>query len=103
MAVIEILAFAGCPHRERTVALAREVAARLGVAAEIREVEVRGIEEAERLRFLGSPTVRVDGADVEPEARTRRDFALGCRLYGGAGVPARELLEAALRERARGR
>jgi hypothetical protein len=95
--VIEVLAFAGCPHRAATVALAEEVAAALGVAAEIQEVEVRDTAEAERLCFLGSPTLRVNGADVEPGTAARTDYALGCRLYAGSGVPSRELLSAALR------
>jgi hypothetical protein len=36
---------------------------------------------ARRERFLGSPTVRVDGQDVEPGARERDDFGIKCRLY----------------------
>jgi hypothetical protein len=36
---------------------------------------------AQRERFLGSPTVRVDGRDVEPGAEQRDDFGLKCRLY----------------------
>jgi hypothetical protein len=37
---------------------------------------------AEQERFLGSPTVRVDGEDVEPAAAERSDFGMKCRLYG---------------------
>lgn len=46
---------------------------------------------ASRLGFLGSPTIRVGGRDVEPGAGDRRDFALSCRVYrtaaGVAGQP----------------
>lgn len=38
-------------------------------------------EAAEAERFLGSPTLRVDGRDVEPGAESRTDFGLKCRLY----------------------
>jgi hypothetical protein len=38
-------------------------------------------EDAERERFLGSPTVRIDGEDVDPAAGEREDFGLKCRLY----------------------
>ena len=38
-------------------------------------------EESERERFLGSPTVRVDGRDVDPGAGERSDYGLKCRLY----------------------
>jgi hypothetical protein len=55
----------------------------------------------QRLRFLGSPTVRVDGRDVEPGADLREDFGLKCRLYrtedGLTGTPAEEWLLAAIR------
>jgi hypothetical protein len=64
---------------------------------ELREVAVATGAEAERLRFPGSPTVRVDGADIEPSSAGRGGYALGCRLYGGSGVPPRELVAAALR------
>jgi hypothetical protein len=54
-----------------------------------------------RLRFLGSPTVRVDGRDVEPGADERDEFALACRVYrtqdGLRGQPDPEWITAALR------
>ena len=43
------------------------------------------------LRFLGSPTMRVDSRDVEPGAEERREFVVSCRVYpserGVAGQP----------------
>ncbi len=42
---------------------------------------VESPEDAEAQRFLGSPTVRVDGVDVEPGAAERADFGMKCRLY----------------------
>ncbi len=95
--VIEVLYFEGCPNLGPTIALARDVAAELGIAAEIREVEIRDGADAKRLRFLGSPTVRVNGVDIDPEAVNRTDYAFGCRLWGETGVPERELMRSALR------
>ena len=95
--MIEILYFSGCPNHELTVRLVREVVGELGIDAEILEVAVESIEAAERLRFIGSPSVRVNGRDIETDARERTDFALSCRMYGSAGVPPRELLVEALR------
>lgn len=72
-----------------------------GVAAEIELVEVKDADAAQRLRFLGSPTVRIDGVDVEPAAGQRSEFGLKCRLFatpdGLAGTPADEWVLAALR------
>jgi len=96
--MIEVLYFAGCPSHESTVDLVREVTRELGLDAEIREVPVETPEAAEALRFVGSPSVRVNGRDIEPAARELTEFALSCRMYGNAGVPPRELLIEALRE-----
>ncbi len=98
MGMVEILYFEGCPHLAETVALAREVVAESGLDAEIREIPVSDEAEALRMKFLGSPTVRVNGADIEPDARERTGFALSCRLYGGSGVPPKALLVEAIRE-----
>lgn len=83
--VVEVLGFPGCPNSGPALALARLVVANLGSDAKVRAVEVLDEDEAERLRFLGSPTIRVDGRDVEPGADDRRDFALACRVYGSGG------------------
>lgn len=78
---IEILTFDGCPNRTGAIGLVDRVLAETGVAASVEVVYVPDSETAERLRFLGSPTIRVDGRDVEPAAGERRDFALACRVY----------------------
>lgn len=69
--------------------------------AELRPRPVTSVEQAERDRFLGSPSVRVNGVDVEPGAGQRDDLGMHCRLYraNGAreGLPAREWIEEALR------
>ncbi len=96
---IEVLYFEGCPHLEPTLSLAHEVLGELGLDTEVREVEVRTPEDAERLRFLGSPSVRVDWKDIEPGAASRTEYALSCRLYGDSGFPPKELLVAALEAR----
>ena len=96
--MIEILYFSGCPNHEPTVSLAREVLSELGLDAEIREVSVETAEEAETHRFVGSPSVRVNGKDIEPGAQERTDFGLSCRVYRGGGVPPKELFLEAVRE-----
>lgn len=93
---VEVLYFEGCPNYEPTVALVNTVARELAIDAEIVAVEVAGTDEAAALGFLGSPTVRVNGVDIEPAARGRSDFGLACRTYGGQGVPPRAWVEDAL-------
>ena len=94
---VEVLYFKGCPHHEPAVELTKQVVSELGLGVSVEEVEVTNGDEANRLRFLGSPSVHVDGVDVDPEARGRTEYAVSCRMYGQSGVPPRELLEAALK------
>ena len=98
---VEILYFSGCPHHSPAVKCVREVLAEEGTAAEVVEVEVNDMVAAQRIGFLGSPTIRVDGQDVEPTARVEQAFGMTCRTYldGGrrAGVPPAEWIRAAIR------
>lgn len=103
-AEVEVLYFDGCPNHDRLLPLVREMATRYGV--ELRLRQITSVEQAERERFLGSPSVRVNGVDVEPGAEQRDDYGLNCRLYraDGArdGLPASEWIEVALRAVGRG-
>ncbi len=93
---ISILYFEGCPNHRPVVDMARRLVIEHGLDASIEEREVAPGEEA-RLRFLGSPTVQVDGVDIEPAARQRTDYAMSCRVYHSPdGLPPEELLLAAL-------
>jgi hypothetical protein len=80
-------------------ALVQRVAADLGVTPALRFVEVTP-PNVERLRFLGSPSVRVNGHDIEPGADERATFRFACRVYetglGLSGQPSREWVRAAL-------
>ena len=85
--LIELLYFEGCPSHERFLPHLRTLLAGAGVRAPVIERRVESEAAAERERFLGSPTLRVDGVDVEPDADARSDYGLKCRLYRtGAGL-----------------
>ena len=97
---LELLFFDGCPSYEQLLPRLRELAAEAGAEVVLRRIERP--EEAERQRFLGSPTVRVDGSDVDPGAALRSDYGLKCRIYrsdelGQSSVPPERWLRAALR------
>lgn len=100
---VEVLVFDGCPNLEPTLAHAREAIADADVLVDLLVLRVESDEQATRLRFLGSPTVRVDGIDVEPAARERDGFGLQCRVYSVAGryqgTPPVDWISRALREK----
>lgn len=103
---IELLYFAGCPTYLGAESLIAEVLQAHGVPAEIELREIKTAEDALQLRFLGSPTIRVEGVDIDPGARSSNEFGLRCRVYRDGsrfvGVPPRELMERALKEAAHG-
>src|SRR5215208_4835816 len=96
---VEVLYFDGCPTYVAATRTLREVLSELGVKADVELVAVDTDEEARRLRFPGSPTLRVDGRDLFPVPE-RGVWALGCRTYatpeGLKGYPTREMVRDAL-------
>jgi hypothetical protein len=97
---IELLYWEGCPSHPEALALLQEVLAERGVDASVELHEVLTDEEAQELRFPGSPTIRVDGRDVDIAGADSRP-ALTCRIYYLADgrvspIPSREQLEEAL-------
>ena len=88
---VEILSFEGCPNAAPTQALVERIARELGLEPDLELVDVPDAQAAERLRFVGSPSVRVDGVDIEPGAAEREQHAYACRVYrteaGPAGRP----------------
>jgi hypothetical protein len=100
---IEVLVVEGCPNAEPSVRLARAVPAEAGVDPQIEIVRINDLEASQAHRFSGSPSIRIDGADVEPGAE-RRTPSYGCRIYQGDlgphGVPDRKWVVAAIRKAA---
>lgn len=80
---LEVLYFDGCPSQEALLPRLRELMAQAGVDAPVQLTHVESVEAAQQERFLGSPTLRIDGEDVDPTASQRTDFGLKCRLYPG--------------------
>ena len=95
-AIVEVLYFQGCPHSKPTLALVSEVVAELGLELEVVELVIETPEEAETHRFVGSPTVRVDGVDIGLPADGNPGFGLSCRIYGDSGIPAKQSIVSAL-------
>lgn len=97
---VELLYFDGCPSYERLLPRLSELVASADPGAQVELRRVESVEAAEREGFLGSPTVRVAGVDVDPGAADRTDFGLKCRLYrsneGTSGLPPEQWIRDAL-------
>jgi hypothetical protein len=82
------------------IAVVEKVVAETGVPAEVEVVDVSSDEQARTRRFLGSPTVRVEGRDVDQRLNGQREFTLADRVYrtdrGLAGWPDAEWIREAV-------
>lgn len=92
---IQVLYVPGCPNQHPAIKRIKKVLRAASLRAQIEEIPVNSEAEARALRFPGSPTIRIDGIDIES---TRSSvIGLACRLYGSNdGVPSEELLRIAL-------
>lgn len=75
---VTLLYWEGCPSHEEALNRLRRVLEEEGVQAAVEVVRVDTEEEAERLRFPGSPTILVEGEDIVP---SEGPYRLTCRVY----------------------
>ncbi len=71
---IAVLYTHGCPATPDTIGRIRECVDESGIPAQVRKVLIESQEDADRSRFLGSPTVQVNGVDIDPSVRGIRVF-----------------------------
>ncbi len=77
---VELLFWEGCPSHPRALADLRAAMADVGLdpsTVVLREIETH--EQARSERFVGSPTIRIDGIDIQPPGE--EPFGLACRIY----------------------
>lgn len=91
---VEILWSAGCPHYAAARALVDEITREFALSPTVEEIAVRDEAAGRRVCFPGSPTIRVDGLDVEPGWEPCADCTPRCRVYateaGLRGLPERD-------------
>ena len=98
---VKLIWFADCPNHVEARRVLREVLAELAPGTPIEDIDASDPAVARELRFPGSPTIRVDGRDVDPSYVDPGDHMPRCRLYrtpaGLTGLPEREWIEVAVR------
>lgn len=98
---VELLWFQGCPNHLDAEAMLREVMAEEGVEVPIARIDVEDEATGIEVCFPGSPTIRIDGRDVEPGWEPCAECTPRCRLYltgeGLRGLPERQWITTALR------
>lgn len=101
---VELLYFDGCPSHEQAEEVLKGVLAETGTGVEIEKTNVVDDEMAVKEKFFGSPSVRVNGIDVDPVARESTAYSRKCRIYqtdeGIKGWPTEKMIKDALEEAA---
>jgi hypothetical protein len=76
---VSFLYYEGCPSHDLALERLREVMDEEGVPGDLEVFKIETEDQARQLRFVGSPTIRVDGLDIDPPSDSR--YALTCRAY----------------------
>lgn len=97
---IDLLFVEGCPGYEQAMKFIDEVIDERGISADINLIQIDNDGVAGRLQFVGSPTVRVGGMDIERKLVQSKEYGLGCRLYYREGkvypYPSKPMIEDAI-------
>jgi len=80
MVKVEFLFWRECPSHEVCLERLKKVLDSMNLEYNLEIIEVKTEEEAERLKFPGSPTIRINGVDIQPES-SNGPYGLSCRAY----------------------
>jgi len=95
--IIELFYVPGCPNHQAAIDKLKNVLRSAAIDASIQEIAITDDAMARQLKFPGSPTIRIDGREVE--SNLHDSYGLACRLYSnGTGVPPLEALRRAVLE-----
>jgi hypothetical protein len=103
---VSFLYYEECPSHDLALERLREVMAEEGISREVEVFKVETEDQARELRFVGSPTIRVDGQDIDPPIDSR--YILTCRAYrleDGriSPLPSKDMIRRTLRSVAKSR
>lgn len=78
---IELLYFDTCPSYKIVLKSLEEIITEKKLDAGVEMIKIESDEDALKNRFLGSPSVKLNGRDIEPGTEKIKDFSMRCRLY----------------------
>jgi hypothetical protein len=98
---IDFLYYEDCPSHAAGLARLRQVMEEEGIQAEVEITKIETDEQAQAFRFVGSPTLRINGRDIDP-LPAGAHYALTCRVYRWedgrfSPLPSPEMIRRALR------
>jgi hypothetical protein len=101
MVEVSILFIKGCPGCIYTAKYVKDILADGAIDAEINLIQIDNDEDARQLHFIGSPTVRVNGMDVETGFSHAKDYGVRSRIYNvegnQSGYPSKSMIRSAIK------
>ena len=96
---IEFLYFKNCPGYKSALSLLEQILLENDTTVAIEKIEVTTPELAIQHRFLGSPSIRINGVDIEGQENPS-EYGLKCRIYldTSSGIPSEVVIRKALQE-----
>ena len=77
-----------CPSYTTALKNLKEALRREGLPEDVEMVSVADEAQAKAVRFIGSPTIRINGVDVEGLEAEHAGYGFGCRVYADGTRPA---------------
>ena len=94
MKKVEFLFFEGCPSYKQALTNLKEVLADSDLEVNLELINIETPGQAEKFGFYGSPTIKIDGTDLEGRSE---EFSYNCRLYDIdgelTGIPTKEYIK----------
>jgi len=85
---VELFYFDSCPSYLTALENAREALRLEGLPEDVEMIAVESDADAQAKRFIGSPTIRINGVDVEGTRAEENGYGFGCRIYANNGASA---------------
>jgi len=73
---VKVISIGKCSATHPTIALLEEVASEMGITITLEHIVVKTREEAIAFRHIGSPTIQINGRDIDPGAREINQFGV---------------------------
>jgi len=85
---VELFYFDSCPSYLKALENTREALRLERLPENVELIAVESDADAQAKRFIGSPTVRINGVDVEGPEADEKGYGFGCRIYANTGSTA---------------
>ena len=85
---VELYYLDGCPSWQRALENLEQALQLEQLSVQVEAILVADSADVQLKRFIGSPTIRIDGVDIEGPGAETRGYGYGCRVYADGSCTA---------------